>query len=73
MNSNDYIAFDSSNAMIRELKRKWREYEKKVRKKSTVNILYFYIDQVDGTVLSIFHFRRKGGQRKRGKHRITVS
>ena len=43
MNSNDYIAFDSSNAMIRELKRKWREYEEKVRKRSTVNILYFHI------------------------------
>ena len=45
MNSNDYIAFDSSNAMIRELKRKWREYEEKVRKRSAVNILYFHIPQ----------------------------
>ena len=43
MNSNDYIAVDSSNAMIRELKRKWREYEEKVRKRNAVNILYFHM------------------------------
>ena len=40
--ANDYIGFDSTNAMIRELKRKWMAYEDKVGKRSTLNILYFY-------------------------------
>lgn len=40
--ANDYIGFDSTNAMIRELKRKWMAYEDKVGKRSTLNKLYFY-------------------------------
>ena len=58
MNSNDYIAFDSSNAMIRELKRKWREYEEKVRKRSAVNILYFHNPKKEdfGRCLQYFQF-----------------
>ena len=73
MNSNDYIAFDSSNAMIRELKRKWREYEEKVRKRSAVNILYFHMTLIDVYSTFNFSFQVKRRTKNRGKHRINVS